>query len=98
MAFYIDQKVIRRRDHQPLMPELWPPLDQVLTISWIGRLPWWTERDLMLDFVEFPGPPTREYWRGFKACYFEPIVKHHADISVFTALLAPATHRNLENV
>lgn len=43
--------------------------------------------DTMLDFAEFPGPQTREYWRGFGARHFEPIVERPNDGEAFVCKL-----------
>lgn len=89
MAFYVGQKVERWRDAGNRYRVAAPPLRQTVTVSNVFSVPGGD----MIEIFEYPSPETDEYYAGFTAELFRPVVEKKTDISVFTEMLKPKQHK-----
>lgn len=49
--------------------------------------------EVMVELVEFPSPETEDWYAGFVAKDFRPLVQRKTDISIFTRMLNPSKQR-----
>lgn len=63
-----------------------PVFGQVYTVSWVGVC----EGHTQIDLAELPMPETDDFYRGYQAKAFRPVVERKTDISLFKAMLSPS--------
>ena len=94
MAFRVGQKVVCVEEPMgACCGRMEPNKNDIGTISDI----YWSELDncAVLELQEFPAPSCSHCGRGWCSSSFRPLVEYKTDISIFTALLNPANHKEL---
>jgi hypothetical protein len=85
MTFRVGQKVVRVAGVQVSdVPP--PPLNTPVTVSNVYMTP---VGELAVEILEYPAPETDEYFAGFAAEKFRPVVERKTDISIFQRMLSP---------
>lgn len=102
MTFRVGQKVVCiSAEYQRNAPPPYPVVGTVATVSWVGIIAEHIDRDdngLSIDLVEFPSPETNDYWRGYRAMDWRPIVERKTDITIFTEILRKSSKKIGERV
>ena len=92
MTFHVGQKVVYVGGLALHPGETEPSKNAVYTVIWVGHHPGFTH--LHIDIAEMPCAETDEYFRGYKAVAFRPVVERKTDISVFQEILRKVSRKN----
>lgn len=89
--FYVGQKVVCVKNNpEPLGRDVWVVVGDVYTIAEVFTS--WGEESVRL--VEAPAKVNEPGWVGN---WFRPVQEKKTDISIFTDLLIPVDHKQLED-